>query len=136
FLTRDVWWTSSPSSSSAPVVSDRMRIPVKATGDHSAALARLRPGTRVLAEGPYGAMTAAARRNRKVLLVAGGVGITPIRALFETLPAARGDLTLVYRASSDADVVFRHELEQLAERRGANLHIVVGSRQQLGRDPL
>src|SRR3954470_1630570 len=136
FLTRGLWWTSSPYSLSAPVIGDRMRITVKELGDHSHALARLRPGTRVFAEGPYGAMTAAVRRNRKVLLVAGGVGITPLRALFQTLPAARGELTLIYRASSDADVIFRSELEQLASRRGANLHIVVGSRRQLGRDPL
>src|SRR3954452_12732066 len=136
FLTRGLWWTSSPYSLSAPVIGDRMRITVKAAGDHSTALARLQPGTRVLAEGPDGARPAAVRRSRKVLLVAGGVGITPIRALFQTLPASRGDLTLVYRASNDADVVFRRELEQLAARRGANLHIVVGSRRQLGRDPL
>jgi predicted ferric reductase len=136
FLARDLWWTSSPYSLSAPVVGDRMRITVKALGDHSRSLAALRPGTRVFAEGPYGAMTAAVRRNRKVLMVAGGVGITPLRALFQTMPASRGDLTLVYRASSDSDVVFRRELEQLAERRGANLHFLVGSRRQLGRDPL
>ena len=136
FLTRELWWVSSPYSLSAPVVGDRMRITVKALGEHSQALARLRPGTRVLAEGPYGAMTGAARRRRKVLLVAGGVGITPIRALFQTLPAAPGDLTLLYRASSADDVVFRHELEQLAERRGANLHFLLGRRRELGRDPL
>src|SRR3954453_9155950 len=136
FLTRGLWWASSPYSLSAPVIGDRMRITVKALGDHSEAITRLRPGTRVFAEGPYGAMTAAVRRNRKVLLVAGGVGITPLRALFQTLPAERGELTLIYRASSDADVIFRPELEQLANRRGANLHIVVGSRHQLGRDPL
>ena len=136
FLTRGLWWASSPYSLSAPMIGDRMRITVKALGDHSEAITRLRPGTRVFAEGPYGAMTAAVRRNRKVLLVAGGVGITPLRALFQTLPAERGELTLIYRASSDADVIFRPELEQLANRRGANLHIVVGSRHQLGRDPL
>src|SRR3954454_20136612 len=136
FLTRGLWWASSPYSLSAPVIGDRMRITVKALGDHSHALARLRPGTRVSAEGPYGAMTAAVRRNRKVLLVAGGVGITPLRALFQTLPVDRGELTLIYRASSDADVIFRRELEQLADRRGANLHIVVGTSRQLGRDPL
>src|SRR3954452_17844746 len=136
FLTRGLLWASSPYTLSEPVIGDRMRITVKELGDHSHALARLRPGTRVFAEGPYGAMTAAVRRNRKVLLVAGGVGITPLRALFQTLPAERGELTLIYRASSDADVIFRPELEQLANRRGANLHIVVGSRHQLGRDPL
>src|SRR3954471_22932392 len=136
FLTRGLWWAYSPYSLAAPVVGNRMRITVKALGDHSQALTRLRPGPRVFAEGPYGAMTAAVRRNRKVLLVAGGVGITPLRALFQTLPAKRGELTLIYRASSDADVIFRPELEQLANRRGANLHIVVGTRRQLGRDPL
>jgi predicted ferric reductase len=136
FLTRDLWWVSAPYSLSAPVRPDRMRITVKALGDHSAALAALRPGTRLVAEGPYGAMTAARRRRRKVLLVAGGVGITPLRALFETVPAAPGDLTLVYRASREDDVVFRRELEAIASARGATLHLVTGTRAQLGGDPL
>ena len=136
FLTRDLWWTSSPYSLSAPILPDRMRITVKAFGDHSSALAKLRPGTRVFAEGPYGALTAATRTQRKVLLIAGGVGITPLRALFQTVPAGRGDVTLLYRVSRASDVVFRRELEQLAERRGARLHIVAGSRRELGHDPL
>jgi len=136
FLTRGMWWTATPYSLSAPVIGNRMRITVKTIGDHSHALASLRPGTRVLAEGPYGAMTAAKRRMRKVLLIAGGVGITPLRALFQTLPGGRGDITMLYRASHDGDVVFRRELEQLAAQRGANLHIVTGSRRDLRRDPL
>ncbi|GAA4963362.1 hypothetical protein GCM10023238_33540 [Streptomyces heliomycini] len=52
------------------------------------------------AEGPYVALTAQRRSRGKVLLVAGGVGITPMRALFETLPGASGDITLLYRANS------------------------------------
>jgi predicted ferric reductase len=136
FLTRDLWWVSAPYSLSASVHSDRMRITVKALGDHSAALAALAPGTRVVTEGPYGAMTPAARRERKVLLVAGGVGITPIRALFQALPAGPGDLTLVYRASREEDVVFRRELEQIAAERGARLWILTGTRAEHGGDPL
>jgi ferredoxin-NADP reductase len=96
----------------------------------------LRPGTKVFAEGPYGALTAPARRGPKVILLAGGVGITPLRALFETIPASSGDLTLVYRASTESDVIFRDELEQLAAERGAALHFVIGRRHELGRDPL
>ncbi len=136
FLTRDLWWVSSPYSLSAPPQPGRLRITVKALGGHSAALAALPPGTRVVTEGPYGAMTPSARRHRKVLLVAGGVGITPIRALFQALPAAPGDLTLVYRASREADVVFREELEQLAADRGARLWILTGTRAEHGGDPL
>ena len=136
FLARGLWWTSSPYSLSAPPQRDRLRITVKAAGDHSKALRRLKPGTRVIAEGPYGALTGAARSRSKVLLIAGGVGITPLRALLESLPAAPGDLTLIYRVSSMRDVVFREELRQLAERRGARVWFVAGSRAELDGNPL
>lgn len=89
FLTRDLGWAANPYSLSAPVRPDLLRITVKDFGDHSAALARVRPGTRVLAEGPYGSFTEGRRRRRKVLLLEGGTGITPLRALFETRPAVR-----------------------------------------------
>jgi predicted ferric reductase len=133
FLTRDLWWATNPYSLSAPPRPDRLRITVKALGDHSRKLAALTPGTRVIAEGPYGALTAARHTQRKALLIAGGVGITPLRALFQTLP---GDLTLLYRAGRDVDVVFRAELTAIAESRGARLHIVSGHRRDLGYDPL
>jgi predicted ferric reductase len=136
FLTRDLWFVSAPYSLSAGPRPDRLRITVKDLGEHSRQIAALTPGVRVAAEGPYGAMTAWARRQRKVLLVAGGVGITPLRALFQTLPAAPGDLTMVYRASHEWDVLFREELEQLARHRRARLHVVTGRRSELGTDPL
>src|SRR4051812_6662298 len=96
FLTRQLWWASNPYSLSAAPHAGGLRITVKALGGHSAALARLRPGPRVLAEGPYGALTAARRRRRKVLLIAGGIGVTPLRALFESLPGGPGELTMIY----------------------------------------
>ena len=136
FLTRGLWWAANPYSLSAAPLSNRLRITVKTLGDHSAALAGLRPGTRVWAEGPYGALTPARRHGRKTLLIAGGVGVTPLRALFESLPAQPGDLTLVYRAGRDADVVFRDELRAIAKARGAQLHIVTGHRRDLLHDPL
>ena len=136
FLTRDMWWSSQPYSLSAAPTKDRLRITVKALGDHSRRLSLVVPGTRVFAEGPYGALTTARRSRHKVLLIAGGVGITPLRALFQTIPAAPGDLTLVYRASHEADVVFRGELEHLAQRRQARVRYLVGRRTDLGHDPL
>jgi ferredoxin-NADP reductase len=81
-------------------------------------------------------VTGALRTRRKVLLIGGGIGITPLRALFETLPAAPGDLSLVYRASDVGDIVFMEELRALARERGANLRFVVGRRAELGYDPL
>ena len=76
------------------------------------------PGTRVFAEGPYGAFTAARRSRRKVLLIAGGVGITPLRALFETLPGPATSPCSTGPAARE-DVVFRDELDAIAAARGA-----------------
>ena len=137
FLTKGLWWASNPYSLSAPVDPQLMRITVKDLGDHSKGLATLWPGTRVFAEGPYGSFTAQRRRHRRVLLIAAGVGITPLRTLFETLPVvAPGDLTLLYRVSRPEQILFRSELEAIARARQARLHIIVGSRAELGGDPL
>ncbi|PBD00446.1 Ferredoxin-NADP reductase [Streptomyces sp. OV198] len=121
FLADGMRWTSTPYSLSAPPHPDRMRITVKALGDHSAAVGLLRPGTRVWAEGPYGALTAERHTGRKALLIAGGVGITPLRALFETLPGGPGDVTLLYRASTAEDLALGAELEAIARWRGARV---------------
>ena len=117
FLARGLWWVSSPYSLSAPPRGDRLRITVKAPGEHSHALAGCGPAPACSRK----ARTARSPRRgaaRRVLLIAGGVGITPLRALFESLPAAPGDLTLVYRATSPRDVVFRASLSGSPQRRG------------------
>ncbi|MFE9094600.1 ferric reductase-like transmembrane domain-containing protein [Streptomyces sp. NPDC007264] len=127
FLAPGMRFSSHPYSLSAAPRPNMLRITVKAIGDHSSALRDLRPGTRVWAEGPYGALTADRRSRGKVLLVAGGVGITPMRALFETLPGAAGDLTLLYRANSTQDLALWDELAHIAEERGARLMYAVNS---------
>ncbi len=121
FRTSGLRWSSNPYSLSAPPRPDLLRITVRANGEHSEALSRLEPGTRVWAEGPYGAMTAARRSKEKVLMIAGGAGITPMRALFETLPGGPGDLTLLYRASKTEDLALWAELREIASARGARL---------------
>ena len=128
FLTPTGWWQSHPFSlSAAPHPgSKQFRITVKDLGDHSRELQRVRPGTRVWAEGPYGSFTAARRTRRKVLLLAGGVGITPLRTLFETLPGKPGDILLAYRVEEEKDVLFRKELEQIATQRGHQVMILLG----------
>jgi predicted ferric reductase len=133
FLDRKRWWKAHPFSLSAAPDGRSLRITVKALGDDTARLGEVRPGTRVLAEGPFGVFTEAARRRNKVLLIAGGIGITPIRALLETM---QGDLAVVYRILSDDHVIFRDELSALQAARGAALHIVAGDHLGEGRDLL
>ena len=128
FLTPDHWSSAHPFSLSAAPTDTTLRLTVKALGDGSRSLQALPVGTWVIAEGPYGAVTAARRRRRDVLLVAGGVGITPMRALFESLPLASGeDLLLVYRARTESQLVFRAELDVIARARGARVAYVLGS---------
>ncbi|GAC1326609.1 MAG: ferredoxin reductase family protein [Mycobacteriales bacterium] len=126
FLTRDGWWQSHPFSLSAPAHPRVLRLTVKTLGDHSAWLQGVTPGTRVMTEGPYGALTAARRSRQKVLLLAGGIGVTPLRTLFETLPGSAGEITLLYRARSADQLVFVDELTEIAAGRGAQLSFLLG----------
>jgi predicted ferric reductase len=124
FLTAGGWWQSHPFSLSAAPHHEYLRITVKDLGDHSRELQQLRVGTRALLEGPYGSFTPSRRRRRRVLLLAGGVGITPIRALFEVL--ASPDVTLIVRANTERELLFRSELDEIAARTGATVHYLVG----------
>jgi predicted ferric reductase len=128
FFDKDRWYESHPFSLSAAPTENQLRFTVKDLGDHSRSLVSLRPGTRVLIEGPYGAFTKhQSNKERPLVLIGGGVGITPIRALLEELSHDR-NITIIYRASSEEDLIFLDELTELAAQKRARLHILPGSR--------
>ncbi len=128
FLSRHGWWRAHPYSISSAPNGAWLRFTVKALGDDSARLPGVPVGSRVFLEGPYGILTGARRTRPGVTLIAGGIGIAPLRALMESLAAKPGQLTLLYRASGAADLVFREELDLLAVHRGATVHYLVGRR--------
>lgn len=123
FLTRDRWWQANPFSLSAAPDGTHLRLTAKTAGDGTAALRHLKVGTRVFAEGPYGAFTTMHRTRPDTLLVAGGVGITPVRALLEEL---HGHVVLIYRVATDRDAVLYAELAELAHAKDAELHLITG----------
>jgi predicted ferric reductase len=123
FLTKDRWWQANPFSLSAAPDGRTLRLTAKRAGDGSAALRHLKVGTRVFAEGPYGAFTTLHRTRPDALLIAGGVGVTPIRALLEEL---HGHAVVIYRVARDQDAVLYDELRDLALAKGAELHLVTG----------
>jgi predicted ferric reductase len=133
FLDRRRCWSAHPFSLSAAPDGRSLRITVKALGDHSRRLAGLEPGTRVIAEGPLGVFTEERRRRDKTVLIAGGIGITPIRALLEQM---HGDAVVLYRVVSSTDLVFRDELEQLAAAGHATVHYVIGDHHGTGSELL
>jgi predicted ferric reductase len=117
-----------PYSLSAAPDGRTLRITAAHLGDGSARLASLRPGTKVLFEGPYGRLHGGVRTRRKVLLMASGIGITPMRALLEELDQRPGEVTVLYRTSSERDRILVDELTSLAGRRQAGLFVVTGHR--------
>jgi predicted ferric reductase len=133
FLTPGGWWQAHPYSLSALPRPPYVRLTVKAVGDHSASLARLRPGTPVMVEGPYGAFTRYAQVRPRALLVAAGIGVTALRSLLEDLPGKSAPIVLL-RASHPEDLVLGREVDELVRYRRGRLYPLVGSRERAGID--
>ncbi|MFF5216601.1 ferric reductase-like transmembrane domain-containing protein [Micromonospora sp. NPDC000442] len=118
------WWQVNPFSLSAAPDGRSLRLTAKGVGTTSSGLRGLRAGNRVFAEGPYGALTASQRVRESTLLIAGGIGITPIRALLEDPDLT--DVVILYRVRDAAKAVLLGELQNLAQARGARLHLLAG----------
>jgi predicted ferric reductase len=127
-LTRRDWNHGHPLSISAAPNGTYLRFTIRELGEGTRALATLPAGTPLMLEGPYGAMHGARRTGRRLLLVAGGIGIAPIRALAEGLRFGPGDADLIYRTPDPDDVALGDELAALAAHRGIRLHVIAGHR--------
>ncbi|WP_130288232.1 ferric reductase-like transmembrane domain-containing protein [Pseudonocardia sediminis] len=96
----------------------RVEFTVRHTGDFAGRLRDLPPGEPVWLDGPYGAFTTDGVPGTGLVLIAGGVGITPMMSMLRTA-ADRGDrrpYRLVVHARDRADLLFRAELAQLRTR--------------------
>jgi predicted ferric reductase len=127
-ITWKQWWRAHPFSLSAAPTKDSLRFTVGNRGDDTALLQNIKPGTRVILEGPYGVFTEARRTKEHVVLVAAGIGAPPIRALAETMAARPGELSIIYRVRNSNDAALISELQEIAKRRGFHIHILEGSR--------
>ncbi len=133
FMDRRRWWQAHPFSISAVPNGRRLRITVKNIGDFTNDIHTLKPGTPILVDGPFGKFIERPK-NSKVLLIAGGIGITPIRPLAEEMAADGFDVRVLYRAHSDGDLVFKKELDALTRQEDSvrvdYLLTMAGSRRQ------
>ncbi|MBP2364518.1 ferredoxin reductase family protein [Pseudonocardia parietis] len=93
----------------------RVEFTVRHTGDFASRLRELQRGDPVWVDGPYGSFTPDAVPSTGLVLIAGGVGITPMMSMLRTA-ADRGDrrpYRLVVHARDRADLLFRAELAHL-----------------------
>jgi predicted ferric reductase len=128
FLSGGGWWRPHPFSLSAAPNGAWLRLTIKDLGDDSHGMQSMPVGTPVFIEGPYGSFTAALIRHARVVMLAGGVGVTPLRAILEELPRAPGAVTFLYREGSPQGVIFQAELAALAQAKGADVRLLVGHR--------
>ncbi|MCW2854974.1 MAG: putative oxidoreductase [Marmoricola sp.] len=126
FLSGPGWSRANPYSLSAAPDARSLRITIQGVGDGSAATRHLRPGTRVLVEGPFGRLSSRPRTRRKVAFIGAGVGVTPLRALAEGLDYASGEAVYVERFRDRP--LFASEIDHLAARRGLGVLRLPGHR--------
>lgn len=133
FLARGHLWTAHPYSLSMVPTDEHLRITVAALGDHSTSTAAMRPGTRVVVEGPFGLFTADQALSDRTLLVAGGAGIGPVRALAEDLVLRGHDVVVLHRSHTPEGLALSREL---GGAQGLRYVPLPGRRRELGHDPL
>lgn len=129
-LKRGQWWKANPYSLSAAPTTAGMRITVKDRGDASNSLFSLRVGDRIAVEGPYGLVTPEIFEGTRPLFIAGGVGVTPVRAMLESLPSNSRPLVLL-RARAIEEIPHYKEICELTDARHGEVRLVLGRTAQL-----
>lgn len=97
---------------------DRLAFAIKQSGDYTRTIHQLQPGDRAIVDGPYGRFTYAVCKPRDLVLIAGGIGITPLLSMLRDL-AASGDhrsVILLWANRTGADMVFAEEWQRLIDQ--------------------
>jgi predicted ferric reductase len=124
FLTKGFCWEAHPFSMSCLPNGKNLRISIKGVGDFTKHISDLKPGVSVFIDGPHGSFTSKSCKSSKVLMIAGGIGITPIRSLIEEMLLAGRDVVLIYSNRNSDSIVFQKELEDLANSASGHLKVI------------
>jgi len=105
------------SYSSSALRRERPTFTIKAYGGFTRRVAQIQPGARMLMDGPHGSFSARPDAERFVL-IAGGIGITPIMSLLRTAAdmSDRRPFLVLYGSLRWERATFREELERLRQR--------------------
>lgn len=114
FMTKGFRWQSHPFSMSCIPDGRHIRVTIKQLGDFTRRIPDIKPGTPVIIDGPHGVFTARQCHSLSAVMIAGGIGITPIRSLSEELLNAGRNVHIIYSNRNQASIVFRKELDELA----------------------
>jgi NAD(P)H-flavin reductase len=117
------------SVSGDPAEPDRLIHTVRAVGNVSTALAHLKPGDTLGVRGPFGhGWPVEAATDADVLIVAGGLGLAPLRPTIYRLIAERrryGRIAILSGSRSPTEILFRNELERWSARLDVDVEVTV-----------
>ena len=128
FWSGSTWWHAHPISFSAVPTDRHLRITIRELGGGTSRLSRVRSGTPVSIEGPYGIFTDSARTAPNLAIVAAGIGITPARALLEHGGLRPGEATVLLRGTDSSQTYLWSETEKLVHRSDGRLFGMIGAR--------
>jgi predicted ferric reductase len=121
FLSRGFWRQAHPFSLSILPAKDQLRVTIKNVGDFTSQAGKIPVGAKVIIDGPYGVFTDVFSVSKKALLIAGGIGITPVRSLMEEMLKNQKDVILLFANRTEQDIVFKEEINRLAENHQAKV---------------
>ncbi len=86
----------------------------------------------MLVEGPFGHLTGDVRKERKLLMLGAGAGVSPLLSILESAPYASGEAILVTRDHADEDALRMDAVADLVRRRGLRHFRLIGPRLREG----
>lgn len=127
FFAKGMWRQEHPFSLSQLPNNGNVRLTVRQLGDFTNMVPKLRPGTKVMVSGPYGAFTLDRKVQKDDVYIVGGIGITPIRSILEERAAisAKNDAVLLYSNRNQQDIPLKEELDDLATKSTLHIHHIL-----------
>lgn len=132
FLTKDFWWQTHPFSLSQIPNGKNIRITVKNVGDFTSQLPSIKKGVSVMIDGPFGTFTKEQSKKEKLLLIVGGIGITPIHSLLQEMLENNKDVILLYCIKNQKDIVFEREIKELRKKYNFSVYFILTKEKKEG----
>ncbi len=118
------WSEPHPFTLSSAPEDDALRMTIKQSGEFTSTIPEIEPGTPVQCFGPFGQFCHGIDANKEIVMIAGGVGITPFLSVLRHFADIDADnhVVLFWANKTQADAFAAAELEELT--RSLRLHVV------------
>ncbi len=113
--------------SSSPALAGSHTSTIKASGDFTSQMAKVKPGDPVAIEAPFGRFSHVFYpEEQDLVFIAGGIGITPLMSNLRHMrdTGTRRRVLLLYVNRGEADIVFKEELDHMAGKKAPQLEVV------------